>query len=445
MKMKRFFASLAVLAAMSWAMPLMAAEVPGYGVTIGGTINADTGWQSLGEYQLGNESDGRIANFFAIVNSDSNLRALFTSADKTTGAHIELGFIGITNGDNSGGPADNGVELRYAYGWWNVGNCKLLVGQMDGRLGDGGALQALGNDKSGKGGLAGFGFIGATRNPKIALEVEANDNVAFQIALGQAGAETSITFDEPIWTTNDVLGSTQSYLPRLEAVVDFTFENISFGLGAGISYQKAQYNDATLATLNMTDTDDSVLSYLLWIPIEFNYGPFSAVLNAHYGRNVDTDWTGENTTDLDYTWNPNGVYGNQPGSLPVLVGTANGFDIEDTTQWGIGLDLNFELRENLVLGLGGGFTYLSNDGWAVDYPGFTNYGNDSYHRWGAYVALAYAATDNFTIQPEIGYYNYGDRVGLMTDNGAWVHPLPDSDDDDAGDEWIFGVHFSFNF
>ncbi|MDR1397229.1 MAG: carbohydrate porin, partial [Desulfarculales bacterium] len=350
---------------------------------------------------------------------------------------------GITNGDNSGGPADNGVELRYAYGWWNVGNCKLLVGQMDGRLGDGGALQALGNDKSGKGGLAGFGFIGATRNPRITLEVEANDNVAFQIGLGQAGAETTINLIEG----SDAWGSTQNYLPRLEAVVDFTFENISFGLGAGISYQKAEYND--FFGPNFADSsDDSVLSYLLWIPIEFNYGPFSAVLNAHYGRNVDTDWTGENTTDSDFNWNPNGVYGNQPGSLPVGVMNlaTNTMYIEDTTQWGIGLDLNFELREDLVLGLGGGFTYLSNDGWAGNnYPGLTtNYGNDSYHRWGAYVALAYAATDNFTIQPEIGYYNYGDRVGVETFNGVWVHPLPEGSDD-AGDEWIFGVHFSFNF
>jgi hypothetical protein len=130
--------------------------------------------------------------------------------------------------------------------------------------------------------------------------------------------------------------------------------------------------------------------------------------------------------------------------------TDTGMKLEDTTQWGIGLDLNFELREDLVLGLGGGLTYLSNDGWTADYniPGLavtTNYGNDSYYRWGVYAALACAVTDNFTIQPEIGYYNYGDRVGIKTYNGIWQHPLPDSGDDDAGDEWIFGVHFSFNF
>lgn len=418
--MKKIFVALSLMAALTLAGQAKAADVPGYGVTIGGQIQADMGWQFLGKNQEGNNTDSNIANFFATLNSESYLRAMFTSADKTTGAHIELGVQDGTNYDNSGSGNENVVYLRYAYGWWKVGSCTLLVGQMDGRLGDGGALQALGVDKSGKSGLAGFGFIGATRNPKLALQMEVNDNVSFEIALGQAGAETNYGGIGENFTPITDSYSTDSYLPRLEAVVDFTFDNFTFGLGGGISYQKLKFADAAAF-----DGDDNVLSYLLWIPVEYSNGPFSVVLNGHFGQNVDTDWTGENTSEFDDAFGANGVYGGQPGSLP-MYGIDN--NLEDTIQWGAGIDFNFAVSEELTLAVGGGLTYLKNDAWGADD------GKDNYTRWAVYVAAPYAITDNFTIQPEVGYYNYGDKVGVV-----------DDDDKDAGDEWIAGVTFNFSF
>ena len=422
--MKKVLAVFALLASMCLATGAQASDAPGYGLVVGGMVNADMGWQILGkDSNFANNSDSTIANFFASVNSDSYLRATYTSADKATGAVIEFGLFSAVNADNNGSRDDGGAYLRYAYGWWNVGSCKLLVGQMDGRLADGGTLQALGDMKSGKGGSAGFGFIGATRNPKVALQVDVNDNVGFEIAIGQAGAESTIIAPSSIVADSS---SSNSYLPRLEAVVDFTFDNFTFGLGGGISYQEAKAADAW----NNFDYDDSVLSYLLWVPVEYSNGPFTVVLNAHFGQNVDTDWTGENTTDFDFYTNPNGIYGGQPGSLPVVKGTGSGYEIENTTQWGVGLDFNFAVTDKLTLGLGGGVTYLQNDGWDVDG------GKDNYTRWTVYVAAPYAITDNFTIQPELAYYNYGDLVGVDTTG---------FDNAEAGDEWLLGVHFQFLF
>ncbi len=433
--MKRIFVALALLGAVALAGQAQAADAPGYGLTIGGKVQADMGWQFLADNQLSNNSDGTISNFFATLNSESYLRAMFTSADKTTGAHIELGMSDGTNyengsGDSADGPfgSENAVYLRYAYGWWNVGSCKLLVGQMDGRLGDSGAMQALGVDKSGKGGLAGFGFIGATRNPKVAWQMEVNENVSFEVAIGQAGAEIpSIADMDP--ALRDV-SATNSYLPRLEAVVDFTFGEFTFGLGGGISYQSYKISDGSaLPPASNSDFDDSTLSYVLWLPVEYTHGPFTVVLSLHYGQNVDTDWTGENTTEFDGSIpgrSINAIYGGQPGSLPHY----NGTDIENTNQWGVGVDFNYALTEQLTLGVGGGVTHLANDAW--DVPG----GKDNYTRWAAYVALNYQITDNFSIQPEVGYYNYGDLVG---------QDLTGLDKDNAGDEWLAGVQFQFLF
>jgi hypothetical protein len=465
--MKKFFTAAVLAAALALGAPA-GADVPGAGVTLGGAVNFDAGWQILGkDNMISNNSGASLTNFFAAINTDSYLRASFTSPDKTTGLEIELGLAAGNNAENAGGVADESVYLRYAFGWYQVGSCKFLVGQQDSRLGDGGTMAGLGDFKSGKGGMAGFGFIGATRSPKAILEVELNDNASLQVALGQPGAATAVN---PImgydpYNPNDYLelSSTNSYLPSLEAVLDLTFGDFSVGLGAGVAYHNWKTDEAAASAAFqfppfVTSTvfeDDKALSYLLWIPIEYNRGPFHGVINLHYGQNVDTNWTGGNTSEFGSDFGDlagNGIYGGQPGSLPMhkfdpdMVGlTGIGHSsIENTTQWGIGIDLNFALTEKLTLALGGGVTQLKNDAWefyaqaAADYMGLpvANISN-KYTRWGAYVALPYALTDNFTIQPEIGYYNYGDRVCANED--------VDMSEESAGDEWLIGVHFSVSF
>jgi hypothetical protein len=437
-KMKKFLTAAALTAALAVGAPMAQADVPGAGVTIGGAVNGDLAWQILGEDNIiSNNSGASLTNFFAAVSSDSYLRAVFTSPDKTTGAHIELGVYAGTNAGNEGGASDESAKLRYAYGWWQTGICKLTVGQADSRLGDGGTSATLGDMKSGKGGFTGFGFVGATRGPRILLDVEASDNVALQFSLGQAGSETSVNplYDSGYDPTDtdakapDKWSSTDSYLPRLEAIVDFTLGDFAFGLGGGISYQSWKGDDAKLKGV---DYDDNVLAYLLWAPIEYSSGRFAGALNLHYGQNVETDWTGKNTSAYEgfiSASSANGIYGGQPGSLPLFSNA--GKTLEDTTQWGIGLDLNFALTEKLTLALGGGLTLLATDAW-----GDTEGSDDKYTRWGAYVGLPYSLSDNFTLQPEIAYYNYGDRVGANYSADA---------DEEAGDEWLLGVHFSIVF
>lgn len=415
---------MAVMAAMAMAVPAIAADAPGYGVTIGGRVKADMGWQMLnrdanGPNVASNVTDSSITNFFASVNLNSYLRAMFTSADKTTGAHIEVGMGGFNNLRNDGGTgnatwpvANETVYMRFAYGWWKVGSCKLLVGQFAGRLGDGYyAGSNLGQAKSGKTDLNDFGFIGGTRSPKVALQMDVNDNFGFEVALGQAQSEFSGYNN--IAGTSYIAGgaSTNAYLPKLEVVFDFKFGGFKMSPGAGISYSKFK-------AAGDYDGDDSVLSYLLVLPMKYESGPFSIMLNGFYGQNTDTDWTGENS---------NRVFGFQPQVLPVW--GANGR--EDTKYWGVGLAGGYEFTQQVGIKAGVGFANVKNAAWNAD--GTVNNADDNYTRWGAFIAVPYKLTSNFTIAPELAYYNYGNRVG-----NCIVNP-------DKADEWLLGVHFQFLF
>ena len=419
--MKKIFSVLAGLLCLAMTVPALADEAPGYGVTIGGRIRADMGWQiNSKEHQWGNKSGSSITNFFATVNTNSYLRALFTSADKTTGAHIEFGIGSYINRNNNGEAGADSVALRFGYGWWKIGSCKLLVGQFAGRLGDRYLPgNNLGHTKSGKTDLMGFGFIGGTRNPKIALQMDVNENFGFEIALGQAGSEAT-DIDMYSEAVRGV-ASTSSYLPRLEVVLDFKLGDFMLSPGAGISYNKFDISDP------YSNVDDYSLSYLLWLPLRYKSGPFNFVINGFYGQNTDTDWTGEQNTN----WSDSGMpksgrhYAGQPGVLPMLKGD----DIEDSKYWGAGFGFGYTFTDTVSVKTGAGFANIKNDAWDV------NGGKDNYTRWGAFISLPYKVSSNFTVSPEVAYYNYGDVVGVDTTGR----------EDEAGDEWLIGVNFQFLF
>ena len=431
--MKKLLAAVAVLAAVAMAAPVMAAaDAPGYGVTIGGRVKADFGWQiANSDHNYVNHSDGTLTNFFATLNSNSYLRTVFTSADKTTGAFFEVGMWGLQNRNNDGGNSgDNTVYIRHAYGWWKVGSCKLLVGQFAGRLGDRYyAGQGLAGSKGGKFDLNGFGFIGGSRNPKLALQMDVNENFGFEVSLGQPGAEVNpftlanqdVPGTTPVVKYSD-FGSTNTYLPRLELVLDFKFGNFMITPGAGIAYFDSEWQEG------LEPEDSSVLSYVLWLPVKYENGPFYVMLNGYYGQNMDTDWTGENNNGYNGNTSIGAHYGGQPGSLPSI---DNNGELQDTKQWGVGFAAGYSFTDQVTLKLGAGITWLKNDAWA-DYTVGGEDSDDKYTRWAAFIALPYKLTSNFTIQPEIAYYNYGDKVAAG---------FAGDDDSDAADEWVVGVHF----
>jgi hypothetical protein len=449
--MKKLFASAALLAVVALATPVMA-DVPGSGVSLGGRLKYDFGWQVLSKDAHHNSSGDDITNFFSHVAANSYLRAVFTSPDKTTGLHLEIGLGNFTNNGNEGGTAQDILIARYAYGWYKVGSCTLIVGQATSRLGASSVISpsyiSLGNNKGsglhGTWALNGWGFFGETRNPRISLQVAANDNVGLEVSLAQAGSqstpETRNAATQDAVVQNKFLRNTDSYLPKLEAVVDLKFGNWYLAPGIGIAYTQYKEN-SSYKPLRTDDIDDSFLSYVAVLPVKFNSGPFSAALSAFYAQNRDTDWTAKWDYRSELGANPglgDGTYGGQPGAYPIQ--KANG-EIEDTTSWGLGLALTYDFTPSLSIQVAGGFENLSNDAWNKN-AGVSGaeQQEDSYTRWAVAAALPYKLTSNFTIIPTIGYYNYGDRVGADSRRAP-----TDKGPTEAGDEWLVGVHFQVLF
>jgi opacity protein-like surface antigen len=208
-------------------------------------------------------------------------------------------------------------------------------------------------------------------------------------------------------------GSSSGYLPRLEAVLAFKFQNFSFSPGFGISYMNYKYDESG----GSVDYEDNILSYLLWLPVKYQNGPFSVWGNAFYGQNRDTDWTGEKRANDFWGWS-----GSSTAAVPRF--TNGGRDIENTISWGLGLAMSYQLTPSTAIKIGGGFEHLSNDAWTLGATG----DDDNYTRWAICLGVPYKLTNNFTIQPEIGYYNYGDDKS-----------------DDQVNEWLVGLHFQVLF
>ena len=410
--MKKLITVMAMLAMVAVALPAMASDVPGYAVTVGGRVKVDAGWQILpgnddDKFVQNNSTDSTIVNFFNTTNTNSYLRVLFTSADKTTGAHLEFGLGSRENMQNDGVLNGAFAGTRFCYGWWKTGSCRLVIGHFAGRLGDRYyAGSSLGLEKSLKSNLESFGFIGWSRNTKIALQMEVNENFSFEVAIGQPGTEGTIT---DVFGANT--GSTNNWLPRLEVVADIKFGSFMISPGFGVSYSKWNFDGAGA-------DDENLFSFLLQLPAKYTAGPLAVIFNAYYAQNRYTDWTGEYGSESN-------MRRFQFGGNPVLPVYTAADGVDNTKEWGLGLAVNYAISEQLGINAGLGVAQLKNSAWEVgDSAG-------KYTKFGAFVAIPYKLTSNFTIAPEIGYYNYGKN--------------PRNDDEKRGDEWLLGVHFQFLF
>jgi len=399
--MKKFFAILAAVALLGLAMPVLAADAPGANVVVGGRILTDVGYQSLTKELTSNQKED-VGTSFVNLAGHSYLNAKFTSADKSTGGFIELG-LSSKNGNQEG------VSLRYAYGWWKVGNCRLVAGQDDGWIGTlkHHPKQYLGLSQSAKLLLSNWGYIYSGRHPQARFEWM-KDNMGFSLAVVQPGAELTPQQTGGLTTGSTALpGSIDVYstIPRLDLAAQFTFGGLWIGPGFGWSQMKIEKGNNAMK-------DDTITAWVAILPVKFTMGPFTAKAEVHWGQNNEYDWNGVNA-------------GLKSLARSVAYRKADG-SIEDTRNVGGFLALEYKLTSALEATAGYGIEYLNNDAWKKD-AGFQN---DDYRRQAFFVALPYTVTKNFSIHPEFNYFNYGDAVTNNADNG---------------NEWMLGVQFRFVF
>lgn len=394
---KLFVVMVAIAAALAMTAPAWAfqAAAPGPSFQVKGRMLTDFGYQGKTKELTTNKKDD-VTTAFLNVAGHSYLQANFTSADKTTGGKIEFGFDAKINDAER-------VTLRYGYGWWKVGNCKLTAGQDDNWVGSLAYLprQMLGVTQSAKLLLVGWGFVYGGRHPQVNLKWTSG-NWGIMIAAVQPGAEDSVFGTAPAGTDE------YANLPRFDVALRFKAGGFMTTPGAG--WSQLRWEGAG------SGVDDNVTNYILTLPVKFTVGAFTVKGGIHYGQNTDVEWKGELTQATLAA-----AGSNQPQAIPVWV---NG-KVEDTKVFGGFLAVEYNVTPKLMITAGAGAVQTSNDNWKK-----LGYRDDEYTRAAYFVAVPYKITDNFMIQPEFDYFDYGDSV---------------ASNNDAGNEWLLGLQFKFVF
>lgn len=396
---KLFIAIVAVAALVAFAVPAMAA----------GSIHVrallDFGYKSTnGDRTVSGDT---ITGAFVQVPGHSYLRGLWMSDDKKVGAHAELGL-------NSAAFNGTGSTLRYLYGWYKVGNCKLVAGHTDSTFGSlayhmpqyvgFGDMKLL---------LIDWGFVYSGRRPTVRFEWNSG---AFGFSASLSAPNAAMVSVSAIPTglndvavnaagqivpgpaqTQPVQADLYTIFPMVDLVVSFKAGGFMTSPGLRWSTLKAKY------AAGAPNYPDTVTSWMLQLPVKFTSGAFTVLGQFFYGQN-----TSYITAAL-------------AGASSVAGLNASRTDVQNTTTYGGSLGGTFKTGALKVMA-GIGYVRDTNDLWDAA-------ANDYTSRMALFLGARYSITKNFYINPELSYWNYGDSTAGTS----------------LGTEWLLGVQFGFIF
>jgi hypothetical protein len=379
--MKKFLvAMLAVMALVVFAGAAFAAESPSSRVIINGRMLTDFGWWNKSKELTANGKDD-VTTAFVNVPGHSYLRARWRTSNAMSGGMIELGLKSLQ-------PAAT-VSLRYAYGWYKVGNCRILAGQTDNWFGSLAyhPKQYVGLNNNAHLLLFGWGLMWPHRVPQVQFTYSTK-TWGIQLAL-----------EEPRAKTAEQGADFYFNFPRTSLTLMFKSGGFMTHPGVLWSQKKQEFGAGQGA-----GGDDSYNTWAFILPIKFTAGAFTVKFQGHYGINIGGEFP---------------FYPANSGPLRV------GNKIYDTQTLGGNLSLEYKIGAITLIG-GIGMEQFSNDDWKNK----LGYKDDSYTRTAYFVAVPYQVNKFFGIHPEFSYYNHGDN--------------PESGDD-QGTEWMIGMQFRFIF
>ncbi|MBU0515222.1 MAG: hypothetical protein KJ621_10670, partial [Proteobacteria bacterium] len=368
-----------------------------------------------------------LTTFYTAMPVTNYLRVDWMSNDKSTGARIEFGIsAGIGHGAGA-------VGLRYMYGWYKFGRCRLVIGHTDNLLASLAyapyqwlGLAALGSFTSG--GAANFAapvvlFIGhgkqySGRFAQIALYYDVGP-WTFMVAIGQAPTNNA---GNPVGNAF----AANTMWPRLDLAVKYKGKYI--GLAPGISIYMSERESINGGNI----VDDRILSYLVVLPFRISLGKFRIVGELSHGRN----WVAANYFPGQTVWNRAVYWGgaNDPARIKV----------EDTYFLAACLGLEYHLGR-VSFHLGGGWHKSTNA--TEDVPGGWRHGQQV--RFAFNFAVRYRVNKHFVIAPEVSYWYYGwdptQDVGGGAMPGRIPLPARGSMFADFGSAWLAGISFQFRF
>lgn len=371
--MKKLIVVLAALAV------VVAFSAPAFaGATLHVRALTDVGYRFLSKER--NVSGKQLTTVFCNIPSHSYLKGLYISDDKKVGAHAEFSIKAVSH--------TNAVGLRYLYGWYKVGNCKLVAGQTDGWFGSlaFAPFQHLGLNY-GKLLLLGWGLVYSDRFPQVRFEWESG-GMGFSIAIVEPGASVGF-FD----ATGTALGAPYATFPRFDLALKFVAGGFLTMPGFSFSQRKVQYPDG------LPNFQEEVTTWCAWLPVKFTAGAFTVKAQGFYGINMGYEYTLFSTEVI----------------------AQSGNDFEDTTSYGGNLAVEYKIGA-MTLAAGGGVVYSKNDAWGP--------ARDNTTRYMGFVSGRYQVTPNFYVHPEFSYYDYGKSI---------------ADDRTMGNEMLLGMQIGFIF
>ncbi len=393
--MKRFTMIIAVVAVLALAAPALAdIASPSPQFSVGARMLTDFGWWNRSDELTTSGKD--VGTIFLNMPGHSFLRTRYYNADKSVGGRIELGLKSLQ--------PEASVSLRYAYGYWRVGNFRLLAGQTDNWFGSLAyhARQYVGLNEGAKLLLFGWGALWPHRVPQV------------QFTYSTATWGVQFALEEP--RDRDTWGGATNVdivytFPR--ASLTLMFKAGGFMTSPGFSYVNHQYEAGA------GSFDDSWTTWAINVPAKFTAGAFTIKFQGHYGINFQDEYPFYGARMQGAT--SGGVTG-VPLYGPILV---VGSGVKDATIYGGYLAGEYKIGK-VMLTAGIGMEHVQNDAWNTA----NGFAKDNNTRTAFFVAAPYQVTKNFGVHPEWSYFKHGDSPATGNDQG---------------NEWLLGIQFRFVF
>jgi len=318
-------------------------------------------------------NDNADSKYQAFVDTPIHNRLYGKFSNENMGGYYEMGV-----GGDGVSFSHEDEYFRKLYGWYKIGNFRIESGHTE-PLGNSrfNPTQLLGLNEYGHIILQGWGNL-YMRNTMVDVEYSSGP---FRAAV--AAQSPSI---------NPVNLEGENYQPTWQ-------------WAAQLDYRSKMFWATLSGTFGYFDTDeepsgadDSAVAWEATLMLEFKLGFFTVRLQPYYGQNI-----------------ANLGYGGMADATAVV--DVNG-KVEDTDCWGGYIDFTFG-GDPFLVHLMGGYAGADNDAY-----------DDESQRWAVVVRGAWKVAANFTLSPEVGYYDYGDTV---------------TGDIDQGSQVLAGVQFQFVF
>jgi hypothetical protein len=366
--------------------------------SLGGSARLDAGWRLM---DFGNVPSGQVKknqDFFLSVPWDTNIFAKVAYAN--TGSYLQLGLKPQTLD-----APDSTITIQQFYATYDFGSGNsLLAGQVNTCLAEDSPNQRLNQDAT----LAGFGDLFVLPHPQIRFIHSAGADT-FQIAIEKSKTKSASdlgliedSVDDTNYVVNDIA-------PAL--VLSYSHDGGKFVLTPTLYAQRFTLKG------NATGVKDvDVTSYSMAVDAGLKLEACTLSGELWYGQNV--------TLITDITNAHNASFG-----MPVADGSGYIKNVESMGGW---LQLAVPLKTGKI-STGAGYQKADVKNLPVaDYE-------SSVSTWGAFINYEFPLSKNFTIIPEVAYYDYGHAPEKTKTD------LSITGTNDNGGDVFLGVHFQYDF